>query len=251
MRVNAEPVVLIVDDDESAYNLYSECLASSGFAVVGANCGDEAVGAALTHAPALIIMDFGPPLGAGCEATRRLRDDARTRHIPILALGASVGERSAAEARKAGCDQFLVKPCPLELLLSEARRLLEPLPAAAAPSLLLVEDDDEIRATLAAIFEAEGYAVAHARNGREALERLRDLRDAPRAIVLDLIMPEMNGLQFRERQLEDPLLARIPVVVLSATDDFRAHAGGLGVADYVCKPVEVARLLRAVERLVS
>src|SRR5688500_5723890 len=99
-----EPVVLLVDDDEDSYNLYSDFLAMSGFSVVGANDGGEALGLATRLVPDLIIMDLGLPVLDGCEATRRLREDARTRAIPILALTGFVQPHYIELARQAGCD---------------------------------------------------------------------------------------------------------------------------------------------------
>src|SRR5262245_12557970 len=118
-----EPLILVVDDDEDSYNLYSDCLAMAGFSVVGANDGTEALDLATRLLPDLIVMDLGLPILDGCEATRRLREDPRTRVTPILALTGFVQPYYIELARQAGCDAFLGKPCPLERLLAEARRL--------------------------------------------------------------------------------------------------------------------------------
>src|SRR5262249_10421675 len=140
-----EPLVLLVDDDEDSYNLYSDVLAMSGFSVIGANDGTEAIDLARRLRPDLIVMDLGLPILDGCEATRRLREDPRTRPIPILALTGFVQPQTVELARQAGCDAFLGKPCPLERLLAESRRLtglaIEPLEEPRA-RILLVEDDD-------------------------------------------------------------------------------------------------------------
>ena len=98
MRAN-EPVILLVDDDEETYNLYSDFLASSGFAVVGANDGEEAVRVAQRERPQLVIMDLGLPLLDGCEATKLLRSDPRTKDVPILAMTGYV-QRHFIERRR-------------------------------------------------------------------------------------------------------------------------------------------------------
>jgi CheY-like chemotaxis protein len=246
-----DPIILLVDDDEETYNLYSDFLASSGFSVVGANDGQEAIRVAQHERPDLVIMDLGLPLLDGCEATRQLRSDPRTRHIPILAMTGYVQRHFIELARQAGCDAFLSKPCPLERLLAEARRLIG-LPAttqseASRPRILIVEDDDEIREALMYVLEQQGYAVEEARNGREALELLHE-HEAPRLILLDLMMPVMDGWQFRHAQLEDPQLARIPVVVLSAMTNLRARGADLHAAECLAKPVDLSHLLEAVSR---
>src|SRR5258706_7357962 len=250
MRAN-EPIILLVDDDEETYNLYSDFLASSGFAVVGANDGEEAVRVAQREQPSLVIMDLGLPLLDGCEATRLLRSDPSTKHIPILAMTGYVQRHFIEMARQAGCDAFLCKPCPLDRLLAEARRLIG-LPATGdgpAPRIMLVEDDDEIREALTDVLEQQGYEVEGARNGREALDILRDHpHEAPRLILLDLMMPVMDGWQFRHAQLEDPQIARIPVVVLSAMANLRSRGADLHAAECLAKPVDVDYLLEAVSR---
>jgi CheY-like chemotaxis protein len=136
-----DPVVLLVDDDEDTYNLYSDFLAMSGFSVLGANDGAEAVKIALRARPDLIIMDLGLPLLDGCEATRQLRSDPRTRHIPIVAMTGYVQKQYLELAQQAGCVGFLAKPCPLSRLLEEACRHT----AAIRPerAVVLVEDDPE------------------------------------------------------------------------------------------------------------
>jgi CheY-like chemotaxis protein len=117
-------------------------------------------------------------------------------------------------------------------------------------SILIVEDDSDLREALSEVLRDEGYSVAMAADGREALDRLRrHLR--PSLILLDLTMPVMNGWQFRAEQRQDPALSGIPVVVLSAGDHLAEQMIPLGIADYVRKPIELSRLLRLIERYCS
>ena len=114
-------------------------------------------------------------------------------------------------------------------------------------SILIVEDDSDLREALSDVLRDEGYSVASAADGREALDRLRrDLR--PSLILLDLTMPVMNGWQFRAEQRRDPALSEIPVVVLSAGDHLADQMVPLGIEDYVHKPIELGQLLRTIER---
>ena len=114
-------------------------------------------------------------------------------------------------------------------------------------SILIVEDDADLREALSDVLRDAGYAVAMAADGREALDRLRR-ESRPSVILLDLTMPVMNGWQFRDEQRRDPDLSKIPVVVLSASDRLAEKLGPLGVADYVRKPIELNRLLPMLER---
>ena len=115
-------------------------------------------------------------------------------------------------------------------------------------SILLVEDDDDIRVDLADILRGEGYEVATASNGQEALDWLRDHGQTVSLILLDLMMPIMNGWDFRGRQLEEPALMAIPVVLLSGAGDVARHALALKTAGYLIKPLRLDSLLRIVAR---
>lgn len=107
-------------------------------------------------------------------------------------------------------------------------------------SVLIVEDDRDIRECMADALEIEGYSVALAGNGREALEKLR-AGVRPDLILLDLLMPVMSGWEFRQEQLSDPLLSGIPVVVVSAS-----APGGLRPDRHLPKPFGIDELLEVV-----
>jgi CheY-like chemotaxis protein len=117
-------------------------------------------------------------------------------------------------------------------------------------SILIVEDDSDLREALGEVLRDEGYTVEMAADGREALDRLRR-QSRPSLILLDLTMPVMNGWQFRAEQRQDPDLSGIPVVVLSAGDRLAEQMGPLGITDYVHKPIELNHLLRMIERYCS
>jgi CheY-like chemotaxis protein len=119
-----------------------------------------------------------------------------------------------------------------------------------APHVLIVEDDLDIRDALSQILEEEGYLVATAANGLEALSLLRS-GPRPRIILLDLMMPVMNGWQFRAEQRSDPALAEIPVVVISADNNVQEKARSIGVVDCFRKPIEIAGLLATLARYVA
>ena len=119
--------------------------------------------------------------------------------------------------------------------------------AVTPRELLLVEDDRAIRDTLRELLEDEGYRVQWAGNGRDALAQLR-AGLPPRLILLDLMMPVMNGWEFREAQRSDPALARIPVIVLSADDPLAEKVSGMDVAGWLSKPFQLSVLLDAILR---
>jgi CheY-like chemotaxis protein len=113
----------------------------------------------------------------------------------------------------------------------------------AGKHILLVEDDEITRGAIKMVLEWEGYEVACAANGQEALDYLYS-RGRPELILLDVMMPVLDGEEFRRRQQRDPSLAKIPVVVVSALE----AAARLDAAGHVRKPFQVEELLAAIRR---
>lgn len=118
------PLILVVDDYQDAREMYAEYLQFSGFRVAEAKNGNEAVAQALSLKPDLILMDLSLPGMDGWEATRLLKADQTTKHIPIVALTGHALAGASEGARKAGCDSFVTKPCLPDDLVVEVRRML-------------------------------------------------------------------------------------------------------------------------------
>jgi CheY-like chemotaxis protein len=122
---NPGPLILVVDDYQDAREMYAEYLQYSGFRVAEAKNGNEAVTQARSLKPDLILMDLSLPGMDGWEATRVLKADEATRHIPIVALTGHALAGASEGARKAGCDSFVTKPCLPDDLVVEVRRMLD------------------------------------------------------------------------------------------------------------------------------
>jgi CheY-like chemotaxis protein len=116
--------VLIVDDFEDNRVMYAEFLRFSGYEVYEASNGLEAVQMATELLPDLVVMDLSLPVLDGWEATRRLKENPGTRDIPVIALTGHAFEAHSKDAKDAGCDGFLAKPCLPETLLETVRRIL-------------------------------------------------------------------------------------------------------------------------------
>jgi len=122
--VDRAPLVLLVDDFQDNREMYAMYLEHAGLRVAEAGNGHEALDQAFSLLPDLIVMDLSLPGIDGWEATRRLKADARTKKIPVLALTSHALEGYSEGARAAGCDGFVTKPCLPEQLLNEIRRVL-------------------------------------------------------------------------------------------------------------------------------
>jgi CheY-like chemotaxis protein len=118
-------------------------------------------------------------------------------------------------------------------------------------AILIVDDDYDVRSALSEMLEEEGFAVEGAHNGREALARLRSGVAHPALILLDLMMPGMDGWDFRSEQMRDPKLAAVPVVIVSASgfspESIRTQ---FRPAAYVAKPIERGELLDVIREVV-
>ena len=121
--------------------------------------------------------------------------------------------------------------------------------AQSQQTLLVVDDDLDIREALQDVLEGAGYSVCCAADGQQALETLRCGRCAPDLILLDLMMPRMNGFEFRDVQRRESGLCDIPVLLASADPALPQAARSLGVAGYLRKPLDLDDLLGTVDRL--
>jgi CheY-like chemotaxis protein len=120
------PKILLVEDNELNRDMLSRRLERKGYSVAMAVDGQQGVEMAASEAPDLILMDMSLPVLDGWEATRRIKADERTRHIPIIALTAHAMQGDEDKAKEAGCDDYDTKPVELPRLLEKMAKLLAP-----------------------------------------------------------------------------------------------------------------------------
>jgi two-component system cell cycle response regulator DivK len=122
--VRDRPLILLVEDQLDLRQMYAQHFVLSGFDVIEAGNGVDAISSTGAHFPDVVLMDLSLPVMDGWEATRQLKNDARTAHIPVVALTAHDGSGELQRATRAGCDWFVPKPCPPDALITEIRRVL-------------------------------------------------------------------------------------------------------------------------------
>ena len=235
----------MIDDEQTVRDLMRRFLAREGFDVVTAKDGREGLEIARQLHPALITLDVLMPDFDGWSVLQELKADPELAQIPVLMLSI-LDEKNKGYAL--GASDYMTKPFDRNRL----RKLLAKYGSAGGRSIMVVEDDQDTRRWLARALEAEGWQVTEAENGRVALEQLATA--PPDLILLDLIMPEMDGFEFLTELRRSEALRDVPVVVITAaelTDDDRRRLNG-GVERILQKAAfERDELLAEVHKLVE
>ncbi len=202
--------VLVIDDDATQRDLLRRFLAKEGFPAQTASSGEEGLRMAHQLQPIAITLDVMMPGMDGWSVLLALKADPVLRDIPVIML-TMVDDKNRGYTL--GAADYVTKPVDrvrLSQILNKYVCSHPPCPV------LLVEDDDATREMMRAMLEKEGWAVTEATNGREALERVAQNR--PNLILLDLMMPEMDGFEFAATLRRRAEWSSIPVVVLTAKD---------------------------------
>jgi CheY-like chemotaxis protein/anti-sigma regulatory factor (Ser/Thr protein kinase) len=202
--------ILVIDDDPEACEIIQRYLIKDGFAVVKATGGEQGLRLAHEIQPAAITLDVMMPEMDGWSVLRALKADPVLRKIPVIMLS-MIDDRTRGYAL--GAVDYLTKPVDREQLHKALSRYYR---ADGVSSVLLVEDDTETREMMARTLEKAGWAVSEAGNGQEALDIMPSLQ--PTLILLDLMMPVMDGFGFLASLRVRPEWQQIPVIVVTAKD---------------------------------
>ncbi len=206
----ASRLVLVIDDDKTVRDLMERFLVQEGFGVVTAASGMDGLHRAREIRPAAITLDVLMPGIDGWTVLAALKGDPELAGIPVI-LVTIVDERSKGYAL--GAADYLVKPIDRTRLAQVFKRICGERPARRV---LLVEDDEDARAAIRSALERNGWSVTQAANGRLALQDLAG--DRPDVILLDLLMPEMDGFEFLAELRSNEAWKDIPVLVITAKD---------------------------------
>jgi len=219
--------VLVIDDDPRARDLLKRILRGDGYRVLIATNGEEGVAMAREHQPDVITLDLLMPGTDGWQVLDMLKQDEQTAEIPVLIATILDDKRLAIALGAAG---YMNKPFERNEVRGLVRRALPR--NQPDQTVLIVEDDQQAREILARSLEKEGYRVVEAADGQVAMALLDTMR--PDLVVLDLMMPNMDGFQFAEYMRMNSGEAPIPVLVLTgrtlSADDLQqlgAHVEGI------------------------
>ena len=238
-----EPLVLVVDDDATARELVQRHLERAGFAVVTARGGQEGLRLVRELRPAAVTLDIMMPDLDGWTVLAAMKGDPALASIPVV-LMSIVEEKNRGYAL--GAADYLVKPVDRSKLVATLNGIC----GSAGGYALLVDDDEVVRRGVRQALEPIGWRVTEAGDGQEAVALLATER--PDVIILDLMMPKMDGFEFLDALRGRPDCQEIPVVIITAkdlTDEDRDRLNG-GVERIIQKS-DRDEMLRQLSREVS
>jgi two-component system, cell cycle response regulator len=256
--------ILVVEDDHLNMKLMRSILNLGHYQILEAGEAETGLELAAKHHPDLILMDIQLPGLDGLTATRRLKQTPELADIPVIALTGLAMDGDRENALAAGCDDYISKPINTRTFLASIGQQLAPAedtsaPPAAEPqapsagpvrSKILVVDDDPMNVKLiSAILSRDDYAIVTAYGGEDALRITR--AEHPDLILLDVMMPVMDGYQVTQEVKGDPATAGIPIIMVTALNGTEDKVRGLesGADEFLTKPVNRAELLARVKSM--
>ena len=246
-RRSTKPVkgslILVVDDDQTVCEVMARYLEREGFVVRTATGGREGLQLARELHPAAITLDINMPDLDGWTVLAALKGDPQLADIPVVLVTI---EDNRSRGYSLGATEYMTKPIDRERLV----RLLQGISSPIARKVLLVDDDEIMRESVRRVLEQEKWQVEGASNGRFALQHLTE--SCPDVIVLDLLMPEMDGFDFLVEMRQRPEWRDIPVLVLTAKDlSAEDHKRLNGYVEQVMRKSasELSELLRELGRM--
>ena len=248
--------ILLVEDDDGIRQVATLSLQKiGGHQVLAVESGAQALAQAQAFAPELLVLDVTMPDMDGPETLQALRRLPGLAQVPALFLTARTLAREVARLRGVGAVDVIAKPFEPRQLCARVAQVFEGRPAAAAtndarPAVLVVEDDAGIGYLLRYILEQKGWRVLAATDGHAASQAI-EAGEVTDAVLMDVMLPDVDGLTLLERLRALPRWQGVPVMMLTSRGDEASVARALaaGASDYLGKPFEPAELVARLERL--
>ena len=242
-RETEQPLILVVDDDATVQGLVERHLERAGFAVITADGGREGLRLARELRPSAVTLDIMMPDLDGWTVLAAMKGDPALASIPVV-LMSIVDEKNRGYAL--GAADYLVKPVDRSKLVATLTGIC----GSTAGRALLVDDDETVRRNVCQALEPIGWKVAEAENGQAAVEALTAAR--PDVIILDLMMPKMDGFQFLDELRGRPAWQDIPVVVITAKDLTNEDRDRLnGGVEHIIQKSDRDEMLRQLSREIA
>ena len=203
--------VLVVDDDPVVHDVLSSTLGKEGYRLMHARDGHQALEIMRKTPPDIVTLDVMMPKVDGWSVLGIMKSDPALEHIPVIML-TIVDDRNLGFSL--GASEFMTKPIDRNKLIGLLRKFA---PSGDGTVVLIVDDDPDVRGVVKSAIEGAGLQTAEVNNGRIALDWLKK-NPMPSLVLLDLMMPEVDGFEFLERIRDDEKLAGLPVVVLTAKE---------------------------------
>ncbi|MCE9584030.1 MAG: response regulator, partial [Planctomycetes bacterium] len=248
------PFVLVIDDSPTVREELRETLVRAGYEVGTADSGEAGLRFAADRRPTAVIVDSALPGIDGATVIRRLRQDTALRRLPVMLLTASEGRGFEVTALDAGADAYVRKEDGMAVVLARLGAILrasgapaevaEPASLGSPKRVLAVDDSETYLQVLAGQLRNEGYEVALARSGTEALELL-EVQPVD-CVLMDMLMPGLSGTEACRAIKQNPAWRDIPLIMLTALDEREAMIEGInaGADDYITKSADF-EVLRA------
>jgi two-component system, cell cycle response regulator len=242
--------ILVVDDNPTNLKLACEVLECEGYEILQAVDAEKAQEIITSQLPDLILMDIGLPGMDGLTFTKILKANDRTKHIPIVALTAFAMKGDSQKAFDAGCDGYISKPIDIRRFPEQVAEILRlsdkpgEEPDHKPINVMVIEDEPVSRKLVCIVLEAEGHKVTRAETAETALHFIKSRK--PDVIILDLKLPEMDGLALTRELKRDPKTSHIPIIAITAYPDRWSQQQVLqaGCDLYFVKPIDTRALIK-------
>jgi len=234
--------ILVVDNEAHIRRFLGHELTKKGYHVLEASGGKEAIDLARKSHPDLITLDVMMPDLSGFDVTAVLKNDPGTKDIPILIVSVTEDKE---KAYKLGANDYVTKPFKIEILIDKVNQLLRD----AQKKILVVDDDKNLVKSIKYQLRKRGFATYVAYDGKRALEKVES--QPPDLILLDIIMPEIDGYEVMKELKRKPGTADIPIVVMTGVDidGGRVRALSVGATEYLTKSGGFDKMFETIESI--
>jgi DNA-binding response OmpR family regulator len=250
--------ILLVEDDDSIRQIATMSLQlAGGYEVLAVESGAEAIRQASAFAPDLMVLDVSMPGMDGPQTLQALRSLVALADVPAVFLTARTQASDVTRLRALGALDVIAKPFDPKHLCDRVQAILDrpaasagPAPAPVRPCALVIEDDPGIRFLLTFILEQEGWQIRTAEDGPQGLQAINE-GELPQALLLDIMLPGIDGLALLEHLRAQSRWADVPVMMLTAKGDEASvqRALALGAQDYLGKPFDPQELAARLQRM--